>query len=313
LPTDFDDPSDVDDPMAGKNIDLKTVAGVEGLTPFESAIENARFGSNAGFPGDPSGKTIAAGPEFSWTVGKRLTGDMLRSARAIQCSDQNGANYYAWVTQQSEEKWDYENKANVYWSREGKFLNASLAGTTYSMNPGFVASMLDPTNMAAGKLATWWLRAGIVRSGVQSFVFRSIAQDPEQLAQWTLSLRTLAANTDSWYARTLGRRLVAMEARLAFNEVRAEFFRLRGIAGAGTHNIHHWNALSQFPELALDPRNLFLVESTVENGRRVGGHIFLHWMTRSGNPYTGLLRPGAALDLGWPQSVIKPLEAPIGY
>lgn len=99
-----------------------------------------------------------------------------------------------------------------------------------------------------------------------------------------------------------------MEARLAFNEVRAEFFTLRGIAGAGTHNIHHWNALSKFPELSLDPRNLFLVGSGINEGRRVGEHIFLHWIGRSGNPYTGVLRPGALLDLGWPRSVIRPLD-----
>lgn len=293
------DPSDADDPTAGTRAGVSSEVGGAPLTEFEHAIADARDGSNLGHAGDPAGITISTGPVFT-TVGKELTGEDLRSAQAVHCVAPGGDDRYGWMTQRG--------PANMYWSREGGLLGANDNHKGYSMTPGFWASMVDPTNLLAGKLATMWLTTAIERSAVQSFVFKSIAQDAEQLAQWNTALRTVAANSESVYAKSLGQQLTSMEARVAFNEVRAEFFTLRGIAGAGTHNVHHWNGLARFPELSLDPRNLFLVSSAIQDGRRVGEHIFLHWVTRSGNPYTGLLRPGALLDLGWPRSVLEPLK-----
>jgi hypothetical protein len=168
------------------------------------------------------------------------------------------------------------------------------------------------TSVLGGQLpfkltAPGWMSRAIERSAVDNFVFRSIAQDAEHLGQWNTALRTVAANPESIYAMTLGRQITKIEARVAFNEVNSEFFKLRGIKGLGTYNTHHWNSLARFPEMAVDPRNLFLVNTAVNDGSRIGEHIFLHWITRSGNPYTGALRPGALLNLGPPRSVIQPL------
>src|SRR5262249_33059623 len=143
------DPSDVDDPSAGMNIDLKTVSGVNGPTPFESAIGNARLGSNSGFPGDPNGMTIATGPEFN-TFGKALTGENLRSARAIQCTDQGGSNYYAWVPTENRSHWSHsEARALLYWSQEGKLLHVIDNGSDFSMAPSLGASLLNPVDLLA--------------------------------------------------------------------------------------------------------------------------------------------------------------------
>lgn len=193
-------------------------------------------------------------------------------------------------------------------TREGVTVTAGGRPGSGSMTPGFLASMLDPSNFLVGKLATAFLSRAVARSGVSNFVFRSIAQESDNLALWNQALRTVASDAESTYARTLGQRLTSMEGRLAFDEVNAVFFRLRGIAGAGTHNMHHWNPLSHFPEFALDPRNLFLVDSAIQEGSRVGSHIFLHWVTRTANPWRGPFRPGAILDLGWARSVLEPLE-----
>ncbi len=187
--------------------------------------------------------------------------------------------------------------------RLGDIIQVSGSG---DMTPGFGASMLDPTSLLAGKLATSWMRSAITRSGIDDFAFRSIAQDARQLTNWNLALRTVAARPGSNYARTLGQNLTKRQARRAFNEVRKEFLSLEGVTG-WTHNVHHWNRLSKLPELALDPRNLFLLDSGIVGGSRVGQHIFVHWVTHSGNPYSGLSRPGAILELGFPQSVIQPL------
>jgi hypothetical protein len=84
------------------------------------------------------------------------------------------------------------------------------------------------------------------------------------------------------YALTLGQRLTKAAARPVFDEVNAEFFKLLGIKGAGTHNLHHGLGLASFPELSLDSRNLYLVKSAIEDGRRVGEHIFLHCVTHEG-------------------------------
>src|SRR5262249_17054810 len=127
------------------NIDLKTVRNDnDELTPFEGEIRDARRGKNSGFPGDPAGKEIGTGPVFS-TVGQTLTGDNLRSARAIQCVDQNGASKYGWVTE--------EGYANVVWDREGKLLGAVSNGKGYSMQPGFVQSLFNPMDLLAGVIA----------------------------------------------------------------------------------------------------------------------------------------------------------------
>jgi len=134
----------MDDPMADQNIDLKTTAANDGPTPFEEAIRDARRGSNSGFPGDPNGTTIGTGPVYS-TVGKTLTGDHLRAARAIQCSSPNGENGFGWVT--------HESRSNVFWSREGKLLGATYDGTGYSMTPGFGASLLNPVDLVSGAIA----------------------------------------------------------------------------------------------------------------------------------------------------------------
>jgi YD repeat-containing protein len=183
---------------------------------------------------------------------------------------------------------------------------ASRAGATPAlpaiMTGGAMAPV--PAQALATKLAPPWLETAIARSEVQSFVFHSIAQDAGQLADWNRALRTVFARPNSLYAGTIGQPVT----RLVFDEVNEVFFKLRGIAGAGTHNVHHWNALKRSPEYGLDPRNLFLVESGLKDGHRIGEHIFLHWMTRSGNPYRGPLRPGGELDLGWPRSVIDALE-----
>jgi len=144
VPASRDDPSNVDDPMADQNIDLKTTSASDELTPFEEAIGDARRGGNSGFPGDPNGTTIGTGPVFS-TVGKTLDGDDLRSARAIECTNRSGDTSYGWVT--------HDSHANVFWSREGKLLGASYDGTGYSMTPGFLASLLNPVELGAGALA----------------------------------------------------------------------------------------------------------------------------------------------------------------
>jgi hypothetical protein len=188
--------------------------------------------------------------------------------------------------------------------RSGLVAHMSAGGSA----GGRVGTAAPSYVVAAGPLTTnlapRWLNRAIVRSGVENFVFRSIAQQADQLADWNLAVRIAAANPKTTYARTLGQRLTASQARPAFNDVNREFFELRGIAGAGTHNVHHWNALSRFPELALDPRNLYLLESAIMDGRRVGEHIFAHWASRSGNPYRGPVRPGAEEDFGWARSVL---------
>lgn len=192
-------------------------------------------------------------------------------------------------------------------TREGQAVGTdTIVWGSGDMTPGFGASILDPSSLLAGKLATSWLRSAVTRSGIDDFAFRAIAQDARQLTNWNLALRTVAARPGSNYARTLGQNLTKRQARRAFNEVRKEFLSLEGVTG-WTHNVHHWNRLSKFPELALDPRNLFLLDSGIVGGSRVGQHIFVHWVTHSGNPYSGLSRPGAVLELGFPQSVIQPL------
>jgi hypothetical protein len=163
------------------------------------------------------------------------------------------------------------------------------------------------TRQLSTRLAPPWLDTAIARSGVDYFAYRSIAQDAEQLAQWNRALRMVAARPDSVYARTLGLPLTYEQASAAYFEVQREFFQIRGISGSD-YNVHHWNRRALFPELAVDPRNLYLLETGIEEGRRVGEHIFAHWVSQSGNPYSGPARPGAIQDLGWPRSVIAPLE-----
>jgi RHS repeat-associated protein len=152
LPTSRHDPSNVDDPLADQNIDLQAISGEsvnsggEGLTSFERAIESARMGADSGFPVDPIGKRIDLYfGEAQATVGQALTGDKLRSAQAIRCSDQNGASYYAWATE--------DRHASVYWSREGKLLDAVWNGTGFSTTPGLGASLLNPVDLMSGWIA----------------------------------------------------------------------------------------------------------------------------------------------------------------
>jgi hypothetical protein len=141
---------------------------------------------------------------------------------------------------------------------------APAAGAT----PELPAITRDLTNIR-GNLSPPWLQE-ISRSGVESFVFKPIAQDAEQLAQWNQAVRTVATRADSTYARTLGQRLTKDVSGEVFHEVNREFFRLRGIAGAGTHNTHHWLPRRLFPELALDPRNLYLATSALDAARKEG-------------------------------------------
>jgi hypothetical protein len=165
-----------------------------------------------------------------------------------------------------------------------------------------------PAPQLSTRLAPPFLETAIVRSGVTNFVYRSIAQDAEQLAQWNLAVRRVAARPNSVYATTLGGPLTYREASDAFFEINREFFDIRGIAGLGEYNVHHWNPRRLFPELAVDPRNLYLVDTAIEEGRRVGEHIFVHRVSNEGNPYRGTPRPGAIQDLGFSRSVIQPLD-----
>jgi len=145
VPTrDASDPSDMDDPMAAVRDQVVSEVGgwgaSGGLTDFEQAIADARGGGGFGFSGDPKGIRVTTGPVYA-TVGKSLTAENLRSARAIQCTDQSGANYYAWMTQQS--------TADIFWSREGKLV-AAFGKDPYSMEPGFLASLLNPVDLLSG-------------------------------------------------------------------------------------------------------------------------------------------------------------------
>ncbi len=177
LPTSRDDPSNVDDPMADQNIDLKTTGASDRSTKFEDAIEAARTGANTGFPGDPQGKYIRTGPVYS-TKGKTLTGDNLRSARAIECTGKGGATYYAWATQ--------DGGSTVFWSREGKLLDAAWNGNGYSMEPSFLASLLNPVDLLTGAVAGKFVR-GIAAKGTgaiankESAVLRDVAAAADEV------------------------------------------------------------------------------------------------------------------------------------
>jgi hypothetical protein len=143
LPVDQDDPSNVDDPMADRNVDLKAIVASSGeLTWFEVAIQNERHGIHSVVPGDPNGKTISTGPVFT-TVG--IEAPNLGSLRAIQCIDPQGGTGFAWMT--------HEGNANEVWSRDGKLLDAKYDGTGYSMQPGVASSLLNPVDLLSGAAA----------------------------------------------------------------------------------------------------------------------------------------------------------------
>ncbi len=193
--------------------------------------------------------------------------------------------------------------------RSGVVANMSNGGARSTGGAIAVAPPAVRLVPLATKLAPEWLNTAIARSGVDNFVFKSIAQNAGELAHWNQALRTVAANPTSKYALALGQPLTSANARAVFDEVNGVFFDFRGISGAGTHNTHHWNAIARYPELAVDPRNLFLVGSALDAQRhRVGEHIFLHWASRKGNPYSGPVRPGAVHDLGWARSVLEALD-----
>ena len=185
LPVDVYDPSDVDDPSASQNIDLKTIMGPDGPTKFEDAILYARSGSNSAFPVDPTGVKLATGPAAPHTWGASLTGDRLRSARAIQCTDASGANLYAWVTEEVHSLWGGDKaRGNVFWSREGKLLNAVVTDSGYSMELGLGASLLNPADWisgaAAGKLVWKGGSAVVAREATASVntAVKTAAKEP---------------------------------------------------------------------------------------------------------------------------------------
>ena len=150
------DPSDMDDPSAAVYDQVANEVGgwdaTSGLTDFEQAIVGARLGSDSEFPGDPKGIKIATGPVYNTYGDTPSTGDELRSARAIQCKDQEGVSHYAWVTKQG--------YAFLVWTREGTLLDAFYSGEGYSMEPGVVASMLNPVELFAGGAASKLVRRG---------------------------------------------------------------------------------------------------------------------------------------------------------
>lgn len=197
-----------------------------------------------------------------------------------------------------------------YEPRSGLVATMSNGGGGFTGGPTTVATSPGVSFAPVStKLAPEWLRTAITRSGADNFVFKSIAQDAGQLAHWNRALRTVAANPESKYALSLAQPLTAANARAVFHEINSVFFENLGIAGAGTHNNHHWNSLAVHPELSLDPRNLYLVESGLDAQRhRIGEHIFLHWASREGNPWSGKVRPGGVQDLGWPRSVIEAMD-----
>jgi RHS repeat-associated protein len=191
MPSSRDDPSNVDDPSADVNIDLKAIAGVGGgLTQFERAIESARVGSKSGYAGDPEGKKIPLGSVFV-TVGKTLTADILRSAQAIQCSDQNGANYYSWVTHETYDARFGGGGAYVYWSREGKLLDAAYDKAGFSATPGFFASLANPIDLlsaaVAGKIVGGGMNAVanlVEREGASELVTKAVSEEATEAESW---------------------------------------------------------------------------------------------------------------------------------
>jgi hypothetical protein len=197
LPVDQEDPSDVDDPMAGKNVDLQTIEGTSGrLTRFEQAIRDERYGEHSVVPGDPNGKTISTGPVFS-TYGKAPPD--LASARAVQCTDPSGTANFAWVTR--------EGHGNVFWSRDGKLLDAQYDGSGYSMEPGFVASLLNPVDLLSGAVAAKLvakpvsmaanaLEAGIARAEVSAAANGAKALEKGAVAAARAESATVAAVAD---------------------------------------------------------------------------------------------------------------------
>jgi RHS repeat-associated protein len=203
METDRDDPSDRDDPMASKNVDLKTVTAEDGSTPFEDAIATARAGFDASFPGDPTGKKIGEYDVYSTVGTSTLTGDDLRTARAIQCTDPNGANLYAWVT--------HQGLAYEYWSREGKFLDAVWDKTGYSTTPSFGASLLNPVDLLSGAAAGKMVGkgAGIAADALEGELdttLRGVAN------YWIADAEGVIGHisTNRWYSRWLpgGTRLI---------------------------------------------------------------------------------------------------------
>ena len=144
VPASRNDPSNMDDPMADQNLDLKETSASDRPTQFEQAIERARAHGNSGFPGDPQGKKIGTGPVFS-TVGKTITSDNLRTAQALKCTNKSGGSGYGWVT--------HQENAFVFWSREGALLGATYDGIGYSMVPGFLQSLLNPVDLISGAIA----------------------------------------------------------------------------------------------------------------------------------------------------------------
>ena len=97
-------------------------------------------------------------------------------------------------------------------------------------------------NLLATKLAPKWLDTGIARSPECRASY--FGQSPRTQGIWATgtALSASSINPVSTYARRLGQQLTRKK-HAAFNEARKEFFLLQGIAGKGTHNLHHWNAI----------------------------------------------------------------------
>lgn len=188
----------------------------------------------------------------------------------------------------------------------GGFVGGAISGVVHNAAPNgsFSGITRDITNMRA-HLSPQFLKDAIEKSGVTNFVFKSIAQNPEQLAHWNQAISNVSKRTNA-FTKTVGLELTGQQSRAAFQVVNTEFRKLSGLQGTAV-STHHFYPNALHPELALDPRNLFVVGDAIVNGQRVGEHIFLHMLAQP-STWSGPLRTGMTERLRWAKPILEALE-----
>ena len=279
------------------------------LTDFEQNILSARMGSNESVQGDPKGLTIATGPVFS-TVGTILTGPFLRSARVIAVCDESGERQSLWHT--------VEGSANVIWSREGRLLHAYDNHSGYSMEPGLVASLLNPVDLFAGFGAGKLVGAGgralggafvddVARAGLRSGddvaeaaarLAADVAPDTVHVSTTRAAMEELAARAGDgsirWFGsdplrqtlqRAIGSGTSTATGRRGFNLLRERLGRILTLRGP----IHHLKfPINRYGAQAMVPENLYLTLGDA--------HLVLHRFYGSPGRIFSAMAPGMEQD-----------------